>query len=306
VVADGSVRRVAKLPGAAPAKVADLLEAFAFERDVLGPTRSLRELARLLVDPLEHDLEAAERLLVIPHDVLHAVPFHALMDPSGRPLLERMPISYAPSGAIALHARDRLGRADPATGSLGFAVDVLPYIALPRIGAAEELAAVADTVPGLESYAGRAAVRRQLLTRAGTFEVLHLACHGEFDPADALLSRLYLADGPVYGYELLASAARARLVVLSACDSGVQGRYPGDELYGLVRAFVASGAIGVVSTLWAVPDDSSGELMKAFYGSWREGRLAPADALRVAQLDLYRSEAHRHPRYWAPYLLIGS
>jgi CHAT domain-containing protein len=82
------------------------------------------------------------------------------------------------------------------------------------------------------------------------------------------------------------------MVVLSACESGVEAPTPGDELYGLVRPFVAGGAVGVVSTLWAVPDESSSVLMEAFYRHWRDEQAAPADALRAGQLDLRRSEPH--------------
>jgi CHAT domain-containing protein len=165
---------------------------------------------------------------------------------------------------------------------------------------------VAFAIEGLDPYIGPDARRVTLLTRSGALDVLHLACHGEFDSTDPLLSRLYLADGPVYGYEISALAVAGRMVVLSPCETRVQARYPGDELYGLVRAFVAGDTAGVVSSLWAVPDESSELFMTEFYRSWRTGDSTPVETLRAAQLHLLSSAAYQHPRFWAPYLLIGA
>jgi len=87
----------------------------------------------------------------------------------------------------------------------------------------------------------------------------------------------------------------ADLVVLSACDSGVSERRPGDELVGLTRALLVTGARSVLATLWAVNDLSTSILMRKFYDGWVRDRLPKAEALRRAQchmMDLTETDLH--------------
>ncbi len=86
----------------------------------------------------------------------------------------------------------------------------------------------------------------------------------------------------------------ARLVTLSACESGVNKNLPGDELMGLTRAFMYAGAASLVVSLWRVDDLSTGLLMEDFYRRLLDSGDEPAQALRAAQLrvrDLTLAEA---------------
>jgi len=111
-----------------------------------------------------------------------------------------------------------------------------------------------------------------------------------WDMAYPLDSSLLLAGedrltlGHLIGHEDL---AKARLVVLSACESatGVNPGSVGEEYLGLPAGFIVAGAQAVVGSLWAVEDEATGLLMTRFYQSMLEGREAP-DALRQAQLWL--------------------
>jgi CHAT domain-containing protein len=79
----------------------------------------------------------------------------------------------------------------------------------------------------------------------------------------------------------------------------------GEGLVGMVRGFLYAGAKRVVASLWKVDDEATGELMSVFYrGMLQEGRT-PADALRQAQLTLWRSRRWRAPFYWAAFVLQG-
>lgn len=285
---------------AAPRTIADLLEVFAYERSVRAEPASLLELHRLLIEPVADLLDGVERLLMLPYGVLHGVPFGALRAANGSYLCERFVVATASSAALARAAAG--GGADESSGGAGFAVETLDYVALPRLaGAADELDLAAAARP-LVRRVGREALRRRLLELEGPLDVLHFACHGEFDPTHPLLSRLYLADGPIYADELLSLRCRPRLVVLSACQTGVRERRPGDELFGLIRPFVALGAGAVVATLWNVTDESVVELMWRFYAG---PPADPAAALCAAQVELIRSERWSHPHHWAPYFVVG-
>jgi CHAT domain-containing protein/tetratricopeptide (TPR) repeat protein len=289
-----------------PQEVQALLEASAAERQLRSFPHSLVELYERLVAPFDPLLDRASRVLVIPHGVLHAVPFHALQPRRGPHLLERLPVSYAPSAAVALEAGERLTSSAGEAGSVAFGLGVVGYLPLgPLANVAGELDAIADVLPNTERYDGTRALRHSLLDLDGDLDVLHFACHGEFDPDDPLLSRLYLADGPVYGYELLDLGVVPRLVVFSACETARHERLPGDEVLGLVRPFLGLGAGAVIATLWEVPDDSTAALMASFYREYVSAPRDPAACLRTAQLELLRSQRYAHPHYWAPYAVVG-
>src|SRR5262249_60563912 len=79
------------------------------------------------------------------------------------------------------------------------------------------------------------------------------------------------------------------LAVLSACETGL-GAWGGDEgVYGLQRAFHVAGCKDVVASLWKVDDDATQALMALFYRNLWLKHLEPAEALRQAQLTLYRN-----------------
>jgi CHAT domain-containing protein len=97
----------------------------------------------------------------------------------------------------------------------------------------------------------------------------------------------------------------AQLVVLSGCNSAEGAVLPGTGLLGLNRAWLAAGARNVISSRWAVPDDS-GALFEALYRNLGPGGLPPAGALRAAQLEMLHSGGWRaRPQYWGAYFAIG-
>jgi hypothetical protein len=267
---------------------------------------SLKDLYVGLIEPLEQQLAGLERLLVIPHGVLHAVPFHGLCRPNGRYLLEDLTIAYAPSTAIARRAARELARPLPSGApSVGFGVEATVYAGRRLMAVPTEMQALRESLPCVALYENETALRRNLFDLDGVLDVLHFACHGEFDAVDPLLSRLYLTDGPTYAYELLELEARPRLVVLSACETGTAVRRAGDEIFGLVRPFLSRGAGGVVATLWAVADASTTRLMQTMYTQRQKAAHDLPACLRQGQLDLLHSDRYAHPYYWAPFFLVG-
>jgi CHAT domain-containing protein len=93
-----------------------------------------------------------------------------------------------------------------------------------------------------------------------------------------------------------------QLVVLSACDTGRGDVKLGQGVYGLRRAFIAAGAETVVTSLWKVNDETTRELMEAYYGNLVAGQ-GRATALREAMRALRRTQPH--PHYWAPFITLG-
>jgi CHAT domain-containing protein len=88
----------------------------------------------------------------------------------------------------------------------------------------------------------------------------------------------------------------ARLVVLSACDTGLGSEENGDGVLGMQRAFQVAGAQTCIASLWKVDDSATQALMHSFYRRlWMDG-VTPLDALRQSQLDLLRNYRYDYGR----------
>jgi CHAT domain-containing protein/Flp pilus assembly protein TadD len=95
-----------------------------------------------------------------------------------------------------------------------------------------------------------------------------------------------------------------RLVVLSACETGVGQVANGEGVYGLRRAFVMAGAESQLMSLWKVDDFGTAELMQRYYQRLQDGE-GRSEALRQVQLEFLEAPAYQHPYYWASFLFSG-
>ncbi len=95
-----------------------------------------------------------------------------------------------------------------------------------------------------------------------------------------------------------------KLVVLSACDTGLGEVKNGEGVYGLRRAFVLAGAESLVMSLWAVSDYRTRELMTSYYKNLKQG-MGRGAALRQVQLEMLKKEGRQHPFYWAGFIQAG-
>lgn len=95
-----------------------------------------------------------------------------------------------------------------------------------------------------------------------------------------------------------------KLVVLSACDTGIGEVRNGEGVYGLRRAFVLAGAESLVMSLWPVSDYTTRQLMTHYYQNLKQG-LGRGDALRVVQLQMLKRDPKLHPFYWANFIQSG-
>jgi tetratricopeptide (TPR) repeat protein len=95
-----------------------------------------------------------------------------------------------------------------------------------------------------------------------------------------------------------------KLVVLSACDTGVGAVKNGEGVYGLRRALVLAGAETQMMSLWPVSDEGTRDLMLAYYKALQAGQ-GRAEALRQVQLTMLASPDQRHPFYWASFIQSG-
>jgi tetratricopeptide (TPR) repeat protein len=260
----------------------------------------LGRLHQVLIAPIGQDLASYHRLIIVPHGLLHYLPFQILYDGQSY-LLERHELRYLP-GASLLRYCSETQPGQNGMLAIGHSCDgSLPY----TLQEAQSVAKLWNGQAILEEEATLARFRAM----APHSRILHLATHAEFRPDSPLFSGLALADGWLTTLDVFNLRLRAALVTLSACQTGRSVIGGGDEVLGLMRAFLAAGAASLVTTLWAVEDRSTAQLMDSFYHKLAEGWTRGA-ALRNAQLgflsDEQPVERYRHPYYWGPFFLVGN
>lgn len=274
----------------------------------------------VLVAPVETLLEAGKLLCVVPDKSLNRLPFGALASrATGRYLIADRPVVLSPSASIFVGSSEAAEAKGPrgvesvlSVGGPYFDRGAFPQ--LPDLPSArreaEEVANYYDARTVLVGpEAGRDAVTRAM---PGA-DVLHFASHYVVDEASPMSSKLLLAkgagdDGVLKVYDLYRmSLRRTRLVVLAACQTGVEKYYRGEGMVGMARAFIAAGVPTVVASQWPVDSDATEEFMISFHRHRRADGLATAEALRRAQLDMLgaRSRGLDSPYYWAAFVVIG-
>ena len=144
--------------------------------------------------------------------------------------------------------------------------------------------------------------------------VIHLATNGVLNKQNPLFSFVELAptkgdDGRLEAHEVFGLRLAAKLVVLSACQTGLAAGAltdvpAGDDWIGLVRAFLSAGAEQVMASLWPVQDRATARLMEEFYRRYAVSD-DPAAALAAAQRSLLSSRETSNPYYWAGFELVG-
>jgi CHAT domain-containing protein len=298
--------------------------------------KSARRLYESLVLPAESRLAKNKTLVIVPDGALFEVPFEVLLTKSaadetpwhGLPFLARSfaPV-YAPSVSIyvGMEGSKKSGKHDLALVAVGdpdfstlaaasdsgrAPLDSLPYTRTEVLSISASLKnSEKDILLGRD--ANEANVKETL--RRTSPRLLHLATHGLVDPIEPAASSIALGtdgssgeDGYLDTMEILSLRLDVDLVVLSACESA-RGRVSRSEgVVGLSRAFIASGAHGIVASLWAVSDESTSVLMDEFYKKMLGKKRPAGEALNEARFALMSDPDYAHPFYWSPFIVIGS
>ncbi|MGL5060525.1 MAG: CHAT domain-containing tetratricopeptide repeat protein [Microcoleus sp.] len=146
------------------------------------------------------------------------------------------------------------------------------------------------------------------------YQIVHLATHGIANSQNPELSGILMSmvdetGNVVNGFlrlnDIFNLKLAADLVVLSACQTGLGQNIQGEGIVGLTRGFMYAGAQRVAVSLWNVDDEGTSVLMEKFYQKMLQEKLAPAAALRAAQLEMMREEKWQSPYYWAAFMLQG-
>lgn len=191
----------------------------------------------------------------------------------------------------------------------------------PLPGARQEAAAVAGAFPPsarVRMLLGADAREEVVRDLARNARCIHFACHGIAEElAGQSLSMLVLSqpnaladglDGLLDLDDLLngwrGHLSGTRIVVLSACRTNVGPLYRDESPQALPVGFLSAGAASVVSSLWAVDDAATAELMTGFYRRMSTDERDRLGAFAAARKELRRK--HPEPYYWGAFLYLGN
>ena len=259
----------------------------------LSTDASLRKLYEALFAPIA-SLVTDKKLIFIPFDVLHNVPFQALYDGENY-LLDKHEIATVPSARLLAICARKPMRVPGRALIFGAADEIAPNIT-------EEIQAISTLFPQANCFTGAAADVRTLAEHLPASDVVHIASHAVFRQDNPMFSAFKLAGTWLNFYDVCALRIQSALVTLSGCSTGTNRIHAGDEILGLVRGFLTAGASALVVSLWAVNDPATAKLMTAFYARLQSG-APPRQALRDAALMI--KQQYPHPYYWAPFVFIG-
>ncbi len=265
-----------------------------FEKSLLAAAQAhLGQLYQEVLAPLRGHLRG-KHLVIVPHGVLHYLPFHALFDGGGY-LIDSFTVSYAPSASIFAHCQRKPARTSGSSLILGVPDSQAPLIL-------DEVRSVAGILPDAELLVGADANEAALRDKGSHSRLIHIATHGSFRQDNPMFSGIRLGGAYLSLYDLYQLKLEAELVTLSGCATGLNVVAPGDELLGLIRGLLYAGAQSLLLTLWDVNDRSTADFMTRFYRRIRDGE-GKASALQGAMQELRNN--YPHPYHWAPFTLIG-
>ncbi|MDP2314052.1 MAG: CHAT domain-containing protein [Pseudomonadota bacterium] len=270
------------------------------------------KLGEWLYAPIADELATATTVVVSATGVFRQLPF-ALLRHEGKWLVEKASVvSVTHVGSL---------RTVPGKAANRFKIDARglllvgnPDGSLP--GAKAEVEAIGGLFKGATVLVGDQGKRIPVLEACAGRTLVHLATHGILDANFPDRSHIVLTGYPqpegVLGYREIPGLGmwldKTRLVVLSACESGLPGDLtagrPAMAVNGLAGQFRRAGVETLIASLWSVSDVGTNALMTAFYT-----RLGKGDdigrALQAAQVSLLASKDFSHPFYWAPFIVVG-
>lgn len=269
-------------------------------------TSDMSALYKLLIAPVENDIAKYSNLVILPNGSLHFLPFQTLINKKGEYLVQKFNLVYAPSASVYIVCNDRLiKRGSRFMGMALSDIVVGNNIGLP--GTEDELKKILPLFTDKISAIGKESTETFVKKNAENYNFIHFATHGSYNYKQPLYSYLLFPpteddDGRLNVFEVFELNINAKLVTLSACETGLGNLSLGDELTGLSRAFIFAGSSAVIVSLWAVADYPTSLLMTNFYRYLNDHPMQ--EALTLAQRDVIK--VYPQPVYWSPFILIGN
>ncbi|MBS1600726.1 MAG: CHAT domain-containing protein [Bacteroidetes bacterium] len=272
------------------------------------------KLFQQLIAPVFEKIKDKKRLLIIPHNEISYIPFEILTDPkTNEILLKNFSISYNYSANFFT----------PGEKTLNETYDALAMAPFASASSKELLPVLSASRKEIESLKGKilfdsAATKQNFLQFSPDYPVIHLATHAVANDVDPLRSfvEFYGLNGDadtvhrLYEQEIYhLDMKSARLVILSACETGAGHLINGEGIMSLSRAFSYAGCKSVIASLWKADDDATAFISRQLHIYLQQG-LRKDKALQKAKLDYLDNDkidaGRKIPAYWAHLVLIGN
>jgi CHAT domain-containing protein/tetratricopeptide (TPR) repeat protein len=229
----------------------------------------------------DQESNSIQNLILIPHRDLHLFPLHAIFP-------DNFTITYLPSAQIGINLKKINPNPIP--------INQLPILSIENPNhedygslpyAEIESAAINQLFPISQQLAQNQATNKEVINALqNNHGILHFTGHGFYNFNNPQKSALALSGEDLLTLEEIYNIPnlnKYQLVTLSACETAITNQQTiTTEYVGLVSAFLAQGVNTVISTLWTVPDISSGFFMIYFYWQLKKGQ-PPALALKKSQ-----------------------
>lgn len=282
------------------------------------------------------------KIYYAPDGIYHKISVNTLYDPIAKNyLIDEMEIfqlsstkdflDMSPSGAMADEIQSALLVGRPTYKTNGISTSVATTRSFEQIENVADLPGTEEEIKGIQELIDKSGTQCTVLLKADAEEgnvkdqlnqgLVHIATHGffmedqELANTDPMLSSgLLLAgvsdiqtggqeDGILTAYEIMnLNLTDLKMVVLSACETGLGEIASGEGIYGLQRAFFVGGAKSVVMSLWKVDDAATKDLMTTFYKEYLK-----TGNRRAAFLGAQRKikKKYKDPIYWGAFVMLG-
>ncbi len=302
-------------------------------------TQSAFALYKNWMSPIEEYLSKDDELIIIPYGKMALIPFEVLLSKQAVSmkkdhyknlayLIKDYQLSYAQSATIWHQAGNQNYEAnlksvvafapsfDQNEPSSNFDQKILEDTVRgglnPLRWTKKELELIGKYFVG-NFFIDQEATEANFKTVASQADIIHIASHAVAQDQRPLFSRIYFTqtadtinDAALHTFELYNLNLKAKLAVLSACNTGYGKTIQGEGVLNLARGFTYAGCPSVVMSLWNANDRSSAEIMSSFYKHLSIGKNKSV-ALRQAKLD-YLKQADvikSHPYLWAQFVATG-
>ncbi|MEP7236657.1 MAG: CHAT domain-containing tetratricopeptide repeat protein [Ferruginibacter sp.] len=253
-------------------------------------------------------------LLIIPDGFISYIPFDALLTDSTTStgiasfpfLIKQQENYYAFSCKTLLEQQQykNTGIENSVTAFAPIFADKERGLA-PLIQSTKELDAIKQFYPTGKFYTANNATLKQFEATCGDAEILHLATHAGASNGSAIAG-IEFYDSTLYLNRIYSLPLKARLVVLSGCETGIGAINKTEGLMSLARAFSYAGTKNVIAGLWQTEDNTSSEIFTSFYSNLSDNNFS--SALHKAKLAVINNATvtSASPFYWSGYVYIGS
>ncbi len=268
-----------------------------------------------LLEPLTPQLKTIKEVVIVPDKELHQIPFESLVtsdlsadfDDNFKKLpylIHKIQITYTPAWKIyERNSRDMLPD-NPSVLSFtyGHQPKVMGY--LPNsMGEIDSLMAVMKNKHN-KVLRGYTCNKDNLKGLAPAFDILHFSLHAQSSLKDKFDNKIFfkipLSD-TLYSYDIAEMTFKAKLVVLSACNTATGKIESSEGSYSLTRSFLQVGVSNVIASLWKISNTQTASILPNFYRHL-SAKNTPSLSLHYAKLTYLKEKSDNitaHPRYWA-------